>query len=149
MKLKNYNTKATVFFAMLPKDWQKAIVPYWERIKTTTQLYVLVEKGEVIAGGLVFHQCPPDMVFYKEKANYWFDKGYLYLGFIFVDPSRRQQNLGSKWIDMIKLLYPKQGFWLSVEDKKLDKFYVKNNFEKLETVINASNEKEIIYVYKP
>ena len=89
------------------------------------------------------------MIFYQDKASYWFDNGFLYLGFIYVEPSRRQQNLGSKWIDLIKSLYPKQGFWLSIEDEKLDKFYTKNNFEKLETVKNALNEKETIYVYKP
>jgi GNAT superfamily N-acetyltransferase len=149
MKLKNYNTKASSFFAMLPKEWQDAILPYWESVKSTTQLYVLVDKGEITVGGLVFHQCPPDMIFYQDKASYWFDNGFLYLGFIYVEPSRRQQNLGSKWIDLIKSLYPKQGFWLSIEDEKLDKFYTKNNFEKLETVKNALNEKETIYVYKP
>ena len=149
MKLKNYNTKAASFFKMLPKDWQDVILPFWDNIKSTNQLYVLIDGEEVVAGGMVFHQCPPDMMFYKNKADYLFSKGFLYLGFIFVKPSRRKQNLGSKWIDLIKSLYPKQGFWLSIEDENLDKFYTKNKFEKFETVKNTLNEKETIYVFKP
>lgn len=136
------------FFKILPKDWQETILPYWEEIKKTTKGYLLVENQETIAGGLVFSKCPPDMLYAIDEANKWLNKGYLYLGFIYVIERKRHQNLGSVWFTNLKQLNPKQSYWLTIEDLKLDTFYTKNNFKKIKALFN-DNQEEWLYVYEP
>ena len=148
MKLENHTTNPSLFFDMLPKDWQEYIVPFWESLKTTSQLFVLVENNNVVAGGLVFSKCPPDMMYYEKEANNWFKKGYLYLGYIFVDETQRNRKLGSLWLDKIKETFPKSGLWLSIEDVNLHKFYIKNGFRKTATIVNEGH-KESIYAFEP
>ena len=148
MKLENHTSNPKMFFEMLPQDWQEHIVPYWENLKVTSQLFVLVENGKVLAGGLVFSKCPPDMMYYESEANTWFKKGYLYLGYIFVDEAQRNRKLGSLWLDKIKEVFPTNGLWLSIEDVNLHKFYIKNGFRKTATVLNEGH-KESIYAFKP
>lgn len=148
MKFENHTLIPKLFFKMLPRDWQELIVPFWDEIKSTSQLYVLIEENCVLAGGLVFSKCPPDMKYYK-KADEWFKKGYLYLGFIFVDETKRNRNLGSLWLENVKKEYPKNGFWLAIEDENLHKFYIRNGFEKVETVKNEELNEESIYIYNP
>jgi len=149
MEFKNYTTKAYVFFEMLPSDWKDNIVPFWNDLKSTTQLFVLIENETIIAGGLVFSKCPPDLMYYEKEANTWFEKGYLYLGFIFVDEKQRNRSLGSLWLDNIKKQYPKTGFWLAIEDENLHKFYDKNGFEKVATIKNLDLQEESIYAFTP
>lgn len=149
MEFKNYTTKAHVFFEMLPSDWKDNIVPFWNDLKSTTQLFVLIENETIIGGGLVFSKCPPDLMYYEKEANKWFDKGYLYLGFIFVDEKQRNRSLGSLWLGNIKKQYPKTGFWLAIEDENLHKFYDKNGFEKVATIKNLDLQEESIYAFTP
>jgi len=148
MRLENYTSKAQEFFDILPVDWQEGILPFWESFKKSTQVFVLIENHEIIVGGLVFTECPPDMLYYQKEANYWFDRGYLYLGFIFVKETERNRHLGSLWLDKIKEKFPTNGLWLSIEDENLHRFYDKNGFRKVATVINGESE-ESIYVYDP
>jgi GNAT superfamily N-acetyltransferase len=149
MEIKNYTDKAQSFFKMLPKDWQENIIPFWDELKASTQVYVLMDNGALVAGGLLFSKCPPDMLYYKKEADKWFKKGYIYLGFIYVDETKRNQNLGSLWLDKVKELYPNNGFWLSIEDEKLHKFYTRNQFEKIATVKNQDSLEESIYIFNP
>ena len=147
MKFENFTSKAQLFFETLPNDWQETIIPFWEELKQTTQVYVLVEDHVIVAGGLIFSKCPPDMMYYENEAKKWFQKGYLYLGFIYVDETKRNRNLGSLWLDNVKKEYPKNGFWLAIEDENLDKFYVRNGFKKVATVKNVELSEESIYAF--
>jgi len=149
MEFKNYTSKPHLFFEMLPSDWKDNIVPFWNDLKSTTQLFVLIENETIIGGGLVFSKCPPDLMYYEKEANKWFEKGYLYLGFIFVDERQRNRSLGSLWLQNIKIQYPKTGFWLAIEDENLHKFYYKNGFEKVETIKNNDSQEESIYAFTP
>ena len=149
MEIENYTAKAHLFFDMLPKDWQDTIVPFWEGLKATTQLFVLVENDAILAGGLMFSKCPPDMMYYENEAKEWFNKDYLYLGFIYVEEKQRNRNLGSLWLDNIKNLRPNRGFWLAIEDENLHKFYDRNGFEKVATILNQDLQGESIYAFNP
>ena len=135
------------FFKILPQDWQEGIVPFWETYKETTKGYLLIDNNKIIAGGLVFSAWPPDMLYAKDEAETWINKGYLYVGFIFVIEERRQQNLGSIWLDNLKKTYPNQKFWLTIEDLKLDAFYVKNGFKRIKTLNNNGLE-EVLYTFE-
>jgi GNAT superfamily N-acetyltransferase len=149
MEVENYTARAHLFFHMMPNDWQATIVPFWEDLKTTTQLFVLIEHDSIVAGGFVFSKCPSDMMYYENEAKEWFKKGYLYLGFIFVDETKRNRNLGSLWLDNIKKLYPNTGFWLAIEEENLHKFYDRNGFEKVATIKNGDFHEESIYAFRP
>ncbi len=140
-------TDFTAFFKILPKDWQEGIVPFWEDYKKTTKGYLLIDNTTIIAGGLVFSTCPPDMLYDKDEAETWINQGYLYVGFIFVIEERRQQNLGSIWLDNLKKAYTNQKFWLTIEDLKLDAFYVKNGFKRIKTLNNNGLE-EVLYTFE-
>ena len=147
MEFKNYTSKANLFFDTLPNDWQEVIVPFWNELKSSTQIFVLIEDRKIVAGGLVFSKCPPDMMYYEKQAINWFKKGYLYLGFIFVDESKRNRNLGSLWLNKVKELFPNNGFWLAIEDERLRKFYIRNGFKKVATVKVEDSNEESIYVF--
>ncbi|MFC4720765.1 GNAT family N-acetyltransferase [Geojedonia litorea] len=149
MKLKNFTTKAHAFFNLLPADWQEVIVPHWDAIKSTTLVYVIVEQKQIVAGGLVFSKCPPDMMYYEKQAKKLFKKDNIYLGFIYVMTPYRGRNLGSLWLTKIKELYPKQGLWLAIEDQSLDRFYIKNGFEHIDTILTPDQQQEFVYAYKP
>ncbi len=136
------------FFEILPIDWKESILPQWEIIKATTKGYLLVENQEIIAGGLVFYKCPTDMLYAIDEANKWINRGYLYLGFIYVIEERRHQNLGSVWLNELKKMNPEQSYWLTIEDLKLDAFYKINDFKKIKTLFN-DNQEEWLYVYEP
>lgn len=149
MEIKNYTDQAHSFFKMLPIDWQETIVPFWEALKASTKIYVLIDNDALVAGGLVFSKCPPDMLYYEKEANVWFKKGYFYLGFIYVDETKRNQNFGSIWLDKVKELYHNNGFWLAIEDEKLHKFYTRNQFERIATIKTPESLEESIYIFNP
>ncbi|MFP5471539.1 MAG: GNAT family N-acetyltransferase [Bacteroidia bacterium] len=118
-----------VFFSILPKDWQKEIIPHWSNYTSTAKIYVLKQHNKILGGGIVFSTVSPDTMAYKELAQTYFDKGYLYLAFIYVDEKLRGKNLGSIWLQNSLKTYPNQKFWLTIEDISLKSFYEKNGFE--------------------
>ncbi|MBU3822664.1 GNAT family N-acetyltransferase [Flavobacteriaceae bacterium XHP0103] len=136
------------FFNILPLDWQETILPVWNNYKDTTKCYLLLDNEKPIAGGLVFYECPPDMLYAKEEAKVWFSKGYLYLGFVYVLQERRGQNLGSLWLSKLKDKFPQQKYWLTIEDLDLHSFYVKNGFKKIKE-LNDQGQKEVLYALEP
>ena len=136
----------TEFFNMLPLDWQESILPFWDLYKNSTKCYVLLDHEKPVAGGLVFSKCSPDMLYNKEEAETWFNKGYFYLGFIYVIEERRGHNLGSEWLSHLKEINPKQKYWLTIEDLGLHGFYIKNGFSKVRALYHE-NQEEIIYSF--
>jgi len=136
------------FFSILPQDWWEGIVPFWEAYKDSTTCYVLLDDKEIVAGGLVFSKCPPDMLYAENEAAFYFKNDYLYIGFIYVIETRRQQNLGSAWLDNLKKTHPNQKYWLTIEDLKLDAFYVKNGFKCAKSLFHNRDE-EVVYVFDP
>ncbi|GAA4290383.1 GNAT family N-acetyltransferase [Aestuariibaculum suncheonense] len=134
------------FFSILPLDWQESILPFWDDYKASTECFVLKEEDDIIAGGLVFSECPPDMLYAKQQADFWFDTGYKYLGFIYVLESKRGQNLGSLWLNSLKDTYMHGKFWLTIEDINLHHFYVKNGFRYVKTLDHGEQE-EGLYIY--
>ncbi|MGF1556369.1 GNAT family N-acetyltransferase [Paucihalobacter sp.] len=136
------------FFNILPEDWQEAIVPHWNHYQNDSKIYVLKDANKIVAGGIVFSTCPPDMINHKEEAEWWFENGYLYIGFLFVAESHRNQKLGSQWIEALKDSTPNRGFWLVIEEDGLGNFYEKHQF-KMEKIIQSSTTTEWLYAFKP
>ena len=68
-------TDFTTFFSILHDDWKEAILAFWNDLKSTTNGYILEENSQIIAGGLVFSTCPPDMKYAEKEAEFWFQNG--------------------------------------------------------------------------
>lgn len=149
MKFETINHRYTEFFNMLPEDWKEIISPIWDKIKNTATIYAIVEEGSIIAGGIIFTEKLPKMTnFELDQGQPFFDLGYGYIGFLWVDEKRRNEQLGSKWLSLLKKNNLQQGFWLTIEEEGLKKFYEKNGFK----TISQSEDKENmewLCVYEP
>lgn len=144
----NATNKPNQFFNILPNDWQGLIVPYWDNYKQAAKIYVLKENEEVVAGGLVFSKSLPDMSDFERSLQYLFTKGYLYIGFIWVPEHKRNRNLASQWLTLLKNKNPNQKYWLTIEEEWLKHFYEKNGFKLIKESDDAG-EKEWLYIYEP
>jgi GNAT superfamily N-acetyltransferase len=144
MLLKTLN-KESRFFEILPEDWQKSILPYWKSLKKNALIYVLEQNNEIYAGGIVFSTKTPEMDAYKEEADYWFSKNYLYIGYVWVPLEQRNKNYGSLWLKTLLSQHQNQHYWLTTEDKKLKYFYEKLGFKHQKT-INYNSAEEDLFV---
>lgn len=140
-------TDSSKFFDILPKDWQDEIVPFWTHYEDSSNIFVIEENDSIIGGGIIFSTTPPDVIYYKEEAQLWFENGYLYIGFLWVAEDKRNNNLGSFWLDELKKRHPDQKFWLLIEDERLHRFYQRNGFKLIKTIINDEHS-EWLYSFK-
>jgi GNAT superfamily N-acetyltransferase len=111
------------FFSILPKDWSVEIAPFWDAYANTARIFGVQENDQIVAGGIVFSTVSPDTRGYEHEAQSWYDRGYLYIAFLFVSPEKRGKGLGSFWMNEVRKILPGQSFWLAVEDKDLVNFY--------------------------
>lgn len=141
---KDYTAKTNHFFAVLPKDWQEDIVPFWENYKNTTKIYVLEENNTVIGGGMVFSALSPDLKAVPEIAQKHYKKGGLYLAFIWIAETHRGKGLGTLWLNSLLKQHPTQGFWLTIDDINLKHFYENLGFKLGESYLNNGNEEWVM-----
>ncbi|SHJ58983.1 Acetyltransferase (GNAT) domain-containing protein [Arenibacter nanhaiticus] len=140
---------AKEYFKMLPLDWQAIIVPVWNTYKTNANIYVLTDQGAIVAGGIVFEQDPPNMTdFELTEGKKYRDVSFQYIGFLYVDPNRRNQALGTQWLNALKARQPKQSYWLTIEEEGLQAFYEKNGFQVVSQSKDPSN-REWLFIYTP
>ena len=137
-----------LFFNILPQDWQDIIVPQWKNFKDSASIFIFKENEELIAGGIVFEKSHINMTPFEKEHQYLYAENYFYLGFIWVIPSKRNQQLASKWLTEIKKAYSNQKFWLTIEEEPLKYFYQKNDF-KLIAESNDENYKEWVLTFTP
>ncbi|QQS50572.1 MAG: GNAT family N-acetyltransferase [Bacteroidota bacterium] len=132
--LKEYTTNSAFFFQFLPSDWALEIEPYWNKYQASSQIFVLEEHNQIVAGGIVFSTLSPDTLYYGNHAQKWFQKGYLYIGFLFVCEQRRNEGLGSKWVQEVRQNLEGKKLWLAIDDYGLVNFYSKLGFELVDTL---------------
>ena len=136
------------FFQLLPTDWKNSILPFWDNYVDNSSIYLLFDNDKIIAGGIVFHSCSPDMMYNELEAKKWFDNDYLYLGFIWVVEEYRNKKIGSKWLQALMKKFPTQKFWLTIDEQNLAFFYTKNGFKLIKSLKNG-NDDEWLLTYKP
>ena len=124
------------FFNILPSDWRIEIEPYWLEYAVDCRIYGLSENDVIIAGGIVFTSVSPDTRGYHDVAQKWFQRGYHYMGFIFVQEHRRGEGLGTLWIKKVKALNRNQKYWLAIDEKGLSAFYQRLGFKIAQEVRN-------------
>lgn len=123
------------FFSILPADWQEGIVPQWSAYANAAKIFILESPTETLGGGIVFNSPAPDcQPTYLPEAEEWFEKGHLYIGFLWISEAHRDKQLGSKWLQQLFHTMPAQNFWLTIEDVKLLSFYQRNGFELISEV---------------
>jgi len=132
--IENSTNQPNAFFDILPQDWQESIVPFWPSYHDSAQIMVLKKDTFVVGGGIVFSTVSPDTKIYESLAKSWFDLGYLYLGFLWIDEKYRNQKLGTLWLQEIINQNPLQKYWLTVEDENLIQFYSKNQFRLIQKI---------------
>jgi GNAT superfamily N-acetyltransferase len=132
------------YFALLPADWQEGIVPHWAAYRGAARVYTLEAGATLLGGGIVFDRMAPDTLAYEETARVWFERGYRYVGFLWIDETQRGRGLGSRWLELLRERFPGQGFWLSVEDEGLVPFYEHNGFRRAGAVRGDDGEEWIL-----
>ncbi len=148
LEFKWLQDSANLFFDILPKDWQDEIVPFWTRYEASANIYIIKENNRIIGGGIVFATTPPDVIYFQEEAREWFDNEYLYIGFLWIAEDRRDNNLGSYWLDELKKKHPNQKYWLLIEEERLHRFYQRNGFLLNKTIIRDQHT-EWLYSFTP
>lgn len=128
IEFQELNNGPQQFFQLLPLDWQNEISPFWPLYKPDSKIYILKSGDHIIGGGIVFSKSPPNFGYFENEAQAWFQKGYLYLGFIWVSEPFRNNNLGSYWLSQLRSKNPSQHYFLLTEEEHLHRFYLKNGF---------------------
>ena len=136
------------FFNILSKDWQDIIVPKWKNFKDSASIYVFKENNKIIVGGIIFKKSHPNLTAFEKEFQYLYAENYFYIGFVWVIPEKRNQQLASKWLTRIKEINPNQKYWLTIEEESLRYLYQKNDF-KLIAESADENYKEWILTYNP
>lgn len=145
LQFSNTTDNPEQFFNILPEDWKVLIEPYWEDYKDFAKIYILKEADEVVAGGLVFSKSLPDMSDFERSLQHLFKEGYLYIGFIWVPVHKRNLQLASQWLTLLKKQNPAQKYWLTIEEEWLKHFYEKNGFVLIKESSDDDN-KEWLYI---
>jgi GNAT superfamily N-acetyltransferase len=133
-----------VFFSILPEEWRESIEPFWPAYRDSARIFVLESGEEVLGGGIVFSSVSPDTEVYRAEAQSWFDRGHLYIGFLWIDEKYRGQGLGSRWLTKLKEQFPRQKWWLSIEDFGLAAFYERSGFRGVKKVEGTYGEEWIM-----
>lgn len=144
---KENTTNPNAFFDILPKDWQEDIVSVWENYKNNTKIYLLVENNIIVGGGMVFSTLSPDLQNVPDLAAHYYQKNLLYLAFIWINETHRGKGLGSFWLTELIQQYPKQGYWLTIDDVNLKHFYENVGFKLGKSYLNNGN-KEWVMILK-
>ena len=144
LEFKDFTDRAKDFFEILPEDWVVEIEPLWDDYDNTAKIYCIIDESTVVSGGIVFSTVSPDTKGYKEIAQSWLTRGYLYIAFLYVSENHRGRGLGSFWYRELKKLDPQQKFWLAIEEKNLMDFYVPLGFFEQAKVLNNGTEEWIL-----
>lgn len=136
------------FLAAMPEEWRADFRLYLESCADRMELFVITDNGQIIAGGIVMNGLPPEMKRFEKDIKHYIEKGYLYIGFLFVATEYRKQNIGSTWLRHITEAFDTQGFWLTVEDVGLIEFYEKNGFGWKGTLTQDQLSEELL-VFEP
>jgi GNAT superfamily N-acetyltransferase len=148
LKFSSLENNPIPFFKILPQDWQEIIVPQWDKFKDTASIYIFKEDEVIIAGGIVFKNGHPNSTNFEKKHEYLYAENYFYLGFLWVIPEKRNQQLASKWLAKVHAINNNQKYWLTIEEASLQHFYQKNGY-KLLAENNELDCNELILTYKP
>lgn len=132
-------TKEDDFFQLLPELWKDCLLPYWDDYRDATHILGIYKEDELLGGGLIFTKPAPDTSPYLEYANSLFARGYLYIGFLWINEQHRRKGLGKEWLEGARMLFPENRFWLAIEEEDLKPFYNQNGFSHAKTIHHSDD----------
>jgi len=136
-RLVDLNSDPQPFFTLLPSDWQEELASLWPDVNGNSTLLGLELDGDLIGGGMVLRRPTPDTQAYAELAQSLFDRGLLYIAYLWISPEHRGHDYGGCWLQAVRARFAGKGFWLAIEDRGLRRFYQKHGFIVADTVTNA------------
>jgi GNAT superfamily N-acetyltransferase len=131
VKFKEILNPTAEFFAFLPADWQSELLPQWDELSQSAQVYGLykdTDLDKLTTMGIIFKTQLPRLTPF-EMAIHNELNGYFYIGYVSTLPEYRGKGYASLWFSGLTSHYPKHNFWLTIEEPALADFYQKNNFE--------------------
>lgn len=137
------------FLALLPGDWRDPLEQWMRHHPGEPRFHVLRDDGKLLAGGALFNSVPPEMHAFEAQARDWLERGFGYLGFIWVIPSHRGQGLGSRWLLEMLASGLRAGYWLTVEEEKLVEFYRRCGFRSLGEIPGDSGPEWLLLSIAP
>lgn len=133
------------FFDFLPIDWQSELLPQWDELSHSAEVYGLYKDDHLdslATMGIIFKSHLPRLTPF-EKAIQSELTGYLYIGYVYTIPQYRGTGYASLWFNALKLHFPENNFWLTIEEPELAKFYKKNGFELFNGILPGDSGGEI------
>lgn len=116
------------FLRQLPQDWHDELKRHWDTLAASTRVLTLEDADACAGGGLLFSEVSPDVQAYREVARDYLDAGYCYIAYLWIAESWRGAGLGSYWLQALFRRFPRQAWWLTIEDHSLESFYLRNGF---------------------
>ena len=137
----------THYFSILSNEWQELIIPVWKKHKTTSKIVGLYINNQLIGGGILFSKMPPYATNFEKSNAILFEKGYLYIGYIWISEKYRNKGYASAFLTLLKKENPHQKFWLTIEEGNLRYFYEQNGFTMHAESDDITTTKEWILIY--
>lgn len=134
------------FFSILPKEWQELIIPAWKEHQNSSKIYGLFLNNILVGGGILFDTLPPFATKIEKNNIHLFNKGYLYLGYVYISERYRNKGYASIFLTQLKTQHRK--LWLTVEEAALLYFYKQNGFKIYTEDTSLTNTKEWILTYE-
>ena len=150
MHFQEINNPTPDFFSFLPIDWQSELLPQWNALSQSARVYGLFpdDQSEGLSTiGIVFGSDLPKLTPYEMELYALLKASYGYIGYVYTMPHFRGRGHASKWFDNLKAHFPKQNFWLTIEEPELAEFYKKNGFELFSGTWQGDNGGEICLIY--
>ncbi len=141
--LEDISKNPSVFISLLPSDWEESLALIGKEQTANSKFYILKIDDEICAGGIIFSETLTEMGAYKNEANYWFSKGYLYIGYVWVPLEKRNKNYGSIWLSELLALDTTKSYWLTIEDHSLRYFYEKSGFVYKKSLLLPNGEEQL------
>ncbi|TYP98723.1 acetyltransferase (GNAT) family protein [Tenacibaculum adriaticum] len=121
-------TDSKKYFNILSEEWKELITPVWQQHASSSNIYGLFLNNELIGGGILFSKMPPFATQFEKDNATLFEKGYLYLGYVWVRENHRNKGYASNFLTLLKNEHPNQKYWLTIEEENLRYFYEQNGF---------------------
>lgn len=131
MKFNKVTQPPISFFDFLPEDWKEELLPQWDNLRSSSEVYTITIDRELICMGIVFKEVLPKLSMTEKRVQKMFIN-YSYIGYLYTLPKYRGQGFATKWFEFIQKQDPKRNFWLAIEESNLIEFYSKLGFKKYE-----------------
>ncbi|WGH75739.1 GNAT family N-acetyltransferase [Tenacibaculum tangerinum] len=135
------------YFSLLSEEWKKLIVPVWRKYSAYSTIYGLFVNSQLMGGGILFNEMPPYATLFEKNNAVLFQKGYLYLGYVWIVENYRNKGYASTFLSLLKKEKPNQKFWLTIEEENLRYFYEQNGFKMFAESDGIKTTKEWILIY--